>query len=179
MESNDNNASQDIIIDLPYQDKEKSNLEMDNDIIVDMSEMDKDSSNGINQIAQDNRLAQYEKNIVIITQEDLKENKNELKVINHPENKTKNLIQIVSNKNEIILFFFINPLAGSGSGINVINMEVKKVEFSDNLGCTGNPRCTAYIYDLNNQSHLQTGIEHLRNELSRGKFYLFKYIKYP
>lgn len=157
-----------------YLESGEINADINNDIIINMSEMDKESGNGIEIVEQDNVVnTQYDKNIVIITQEDIKDYTNfpniEVNKVVNTDNKTKSIVPI-NNSNEILLFFFINPLSGSGSGINVINMEIKKIEFSDNLGCTGNPNCTAYIYNLNDPIHLQTGIDNLKKELIRGIF---------
>lgn len=68
---------------------------------------------------------------------------------------------ISGNENEIILFFFINTKSGTEQGKNIINMGVKKVEFTDNL------KCTAYIYEIYDQQNFMTGIETLKNELRR------------
>jgi diacylglycerol kinase family enzyme len=66
-----------------------------------------------------------------------------------------------SNENETILFFFINPLSGCQNGRNILNMGVKKVEFVDNL------KCTAYIFDMKDDTILNNGIEILKSELNR------------
>jgi hypothetical protein len=66
-----------------------------------------------------------------------------------------------SDNNEYVLFFFINKMSGVGQGKNIISMGVKKVEFSDNL------RCTAYIFEMNDEAQCLNGIETLRNELNR------------
>jgi diacylglycerol kinase family enzyme/ribosomal protein S16 len=64
-------------------------------------------------------------------------------------------------ENESVIFFFINPNAGVKDGRNLINMGVKKVEFTDNL------HCTAYIYNLLDEINCNNGIETLRSELNR------------
>lgn len=64
-------------------------------------------------------------------------------------------------ENESVIFFFINPNAGVKDGRNLINMGVKKVEFTDNL------HCTAYIYDILDEINCNNGIETLRSELNR------------
>lgn len=156
-------------------DSEDIALDLNNDFIVNISEVEQDSSNGIQVPEQNDRNTnmQFAKNIVILTQEDVKEDPevNKFREAGLSDRDSKcNMKTIGLNGNELILFFFINPTSGSGSGNNVLNMEVKKVEFMDTLGCVGNPRCTAYITDLHNEAQCQTGIGILKLELSRGKF---------
>jgi hypothetical protein len=95
-------------------------------------------------------------------------------ILGDKENKlTSSKIRKITNNNvssnEMVLFFFINPKSGAGSGQNIMNMKVKKVEFSDTLDITGNRRCTAYIFDLTDELQCNLGINILLEELERGK----------
>lgn len=78
--------------------------------------------------------------------------------INH---KKSSSISIPKNENELILFFFINPYSGIEEGKHLINMGVKKVEFSDSL------KCKAYIFNMKEETNCSNGIDTLRSELSR------------
>lgn len=148
------------------------NTEVDfqNEFIVDMTESDQVSNNGRNFKGVPDPNMQFAKTIVVLNQEEVKEPT----VIKSEHQTNINIRQNPSfihqvSTNRIVLFFFINPIAGTGSGQNVMNMNVTKVEFSDKLKCPGNQRCTAYIYNLNDPQESGNGIEVLREELSRGK----------
>lgn len=64
-----------------------------------------------------------------------------------------------------ILFFFINPIAGSHDGQLLIDMGVKKVEFLDNMKSSA---YSAYIFNILDQANYQQGIALLKDYQERG-----------
>lgn len=118
---------------------------------------------------------QFAKSIVVLTQTEEKKEETDpqqirdmsqfINIINNnnrnsnPRQKKPSTLNV--NENEVVLFFFINPLSGIEQGKNILNMGVKKVEFTDNL------RCTAYIFNIKNEENCNNGIETLKNELTR------------
>jgi diacylglycerol kinase (ATP) len=113
--------------------------------------------------------ARFAKTIVVLSPTE--ERREEQEVVNeaprrdtrqlNPRQKKPSTVQINTNENESVLFFFINPSAGVEEGRHIINMGVKKVEFTDSL------HCTAYIFNINDENNLEIGIGKLRNELER------------
>ena len=72
--------------------------------------------------------------------------------------KTAKPLMISNENNDAIMFFFVNRFSGERKGQYLINMGVKKIEFSNDL------KVTAYIYDINDNTN---GIEQLKLELTR------------
>ncbi len=113
--------------------------------------------------------ARFAKTIVVLSPTE--EKKEEQEVVNeaprrdtrqgNPRQKKPSTVQINISENESVLFFFINPSSGVEEGKHLINMGVKKVEFTDSL------HCTAYIFNVNEENNLEIGIDKLRNELER------------
>ena len=66
-----------------------------------------------------------------------------------------------------ILFFFINPISGSHYGQLLIDMGVKKVEFLDIVHSSS--ACSAYIFNILDQSNYVQGIALLKDYQERGK----------
>jgi hypothetical protein len=66
-----------------------------------------------------------------------------------------------------VLFFFINPIAGSNDGQLLIDMGVKKVEFLDNMKSSAS---SAYIFNIIDESSYIQGIALLKDYQERGKF---------
>ena len=64
-----------------------------------------------------------------------------------------------------ILFFFINPIAGSHDGQLLIDMGVKKVEFLDIVNSSGS---SAYIFNILDQTNYLQGIALLNDYQERG-----------
>jgi diacylglycerol kinase family enzyme len=74
---------------------------------------------------------------------------------------SKNFIYVSGeNGNDTIMFYFVNKYAGEQKGKCILEMGVKKIEFSNEM------KVTAYIYDL---SEPEYGIEMLKYEQSRNK----------
>jgi hypothetical protein len=61
------------------------------------------------------------------------------------------------------MFFFINPESGTQTGLNILNMGVKKVEFND-------PHGMVFIYNMKDKVSLENGVQCLLAEFEKGDF---------
>jgi len=89
--------------------------------------------------------------------------------VNNQNNRKFNLAQKSNNayeNNDLVMFFFINPESGTQSGLNIINMGVKKVEFND-------PHGMVFIYNMKDPTNLEMGIQCLLTEFEKGIFLFY------
>lgn len=72
--------------------------------------------------------------------------------------KSGNYPHDVSN---LVIFFFINPHSGTQTGLKILNMGVRKVEFNASQGMV-------FIYNMKDPINLEMGIQCLKAELEKG-----------
>lgn len=89
-----------------------------------------------------------------------------------PKNNSKKKFIFFEDIYKDILFFFINPIAGSHHGQLLIDMGVKKVEFLDNMKSSA---YSAYIFNILDQENYQQGIALLKDYQERGKGYFYSF----
>lgn len=85
----------------------------------------------------------------------------------HGQTRKINLNQKSNNfyeTNNLVMFFFINPESGTETGLNILNMGVKKVEFND-------PHGMVFIYNMKDPVNLEIGIQSLIAEFEKGMRY--------
>ncbi len=88
------------------------------------------------------------------------------------KNNSRNKFLFFEDIYKDILFFFINPIAGSHHGQLLIEMGVKKVEFLDNMKSSA---YSAYIFNILDQDNYQQGIALLKDYQERGKGYFYRF----
>jgi hypothetical protein len=88
------------------------------------------------------------------------------------KNNSRNKFLFFEDIYKDILFFFINPIAGSHHGQLLIDMGVKKVEFLDNMKSSA---YSAYIFNILDQDNYQQGIALLKDYQERGKGYFYRF----
>lgn len=93
--------------------------------------------------------------------------------VNNQNNRKFNLAQKSNayENNDLVMFFFINPESGTQTGLNILNMGVKKVEFND-------PHGMVFIYNMKDPANLEIGIQCLLTEFEKGMVSKFYYIYY-
>ncbi len=74
------------------------------------------------------------------------------------------------DSNSLVMFFFINPESGTQTGLNILNMGVKKVEFND-------PHGMVFICNMNDPVNLEAGIQSLIAEFEKGEISVLIYYK--
>lgn len=167
------NENDDFVVNIDYSDKNTDKFSQSY------------KAYGMNKDKDDQQANHFNKTVIIVNNPDEKkleqnelypkENGNNVPILgskfssnavggnqnSNPKHKKQSSINLTSSDNEYVLFFFINTNSGTGQGKHIMNMGVKKVEFSDNL------HCTAYIFQLNDEIECSVGIETLSNELKR------------
>jgi hypothetical protein len=164
-----------------YNDYEENYGADNNNFVQNLSEYNLSLYNSIRPIDKNNNnlpaLNQFAKTIVHLDEEENKRkisqikysNEENLNVNNYNANHQINRKPIYNQKNisgydnnDLVMFFFINPESGIQSGLNILNMGVKKVEFND-------PHGMVFVCSMKDPANLEMGIQSLLNEFEKGK----------
>jgi len=177
----DNN--QNMNIHNPYEYEDNFQGIDNNNFVQNLSEYNLSQYNSFKPREQANNIYthggnQFAKTIVHLDDEDIKKKNNQIHYFNEEnlnvnnfnnnplnQNRKMNLYQKVNNgfeMNNLVMFFFINPLSGIQTGLNILNMGVKKVEFND-------PHGMVFIYNMKDPVNLEIGIQSLLTEFEKGK----------
>jgi hypothetical protein len=154
----------------------------DNNFVQNLSEYNQSLYNSIKPGEMKNKIYgqagnQFAKTIVHLDDEEKQRQNKQMRFANeenlnvnnfnaHGQNRKINLNQKFNSSYEtynLVMFFFINPESGTETGLNILNMGVKKVEFND-------PHGMVFIYNMKDQANLEIGIQCLLAEFEKGEF---------